>query len=120
MALTVAMILIFVAPGPVFNLAGTHNFISIILTWNPPQEPYGVIISYEVTYTVDGSNTVRVNTSDLSTTFTIPSLTPQTRVSGIAVTAYTRIGRGEPANLRVETTFMAPCESLYHACMHGV
>ena len=85
------------------NLAGTPKFTSIVFTWSPPQEPNGVIISYEVTYTVNGNNTVRVNTSDLSTTFTIPSLT-QTRVSVITVTAYTRIGRGEPADLPDQTT----------------
>ena len=92
------------APGPVSNLTGTPNFTFMVLTWSPPQEPNGVIISYEVTYTVNGNNTVRVNTSDLSTTFTIPSLTPQTRVSGITVVTYTRIGRGEPANLPEQTT----------------
>ena len=87
------------------NLAGTPKFTSIVLTWSPPQEPNGVIISYEVTYTINGNNAVRVNTSDLSTTtFTIPSLTPQTRVSDITVTAYTRIGQGEPANLPDQTT----------------
>ena len=52
-----------------------------------------------LSYTVNGNNTVRVNTSDLSTTFTIPSLTPQTRVSAITVTAYTRIGQGKTVNL---------------------
>ena len=94
----------YIAPGPVFNLAGTPKFTSIVLTWSPPQEPNGVIISYEVTYTVNDNNTVRVNTSDLSTTFIIPSLTPQTRVSDITVTAYTRIGRGISANFPDMTT----------------
>ena len=93
------------------NLSSTPKFTSIVFTWSPPQEPNGVIISYEVIYTVNGNNTVRVNTSDLSTTFTIPSLIPQTRVSGITVTAYTRLGRGEPVNLHVRTTFAAPCNS---------
>ena len=108
-----------IVPGPVSNLAGTPKFTSILLTWSPPQEPNGIIISYEVTYTVNGNNTVRVNTSDSSTTFTIPSLTPQTRVSAITVTAYTRIGQGEPANLPNQTTFEAPGESAYkyhHYC----
>ena len=108
-----------VAPGPLSNLAGTPKFTSILLTWSPPQEPNGVIISYEVTYTVNGNNTVRVNTSDSSTTFTIPSLIPQTRVSAITVTAYTRIGQGEPVNLPDQTTFEAPGESVYkyhHYC----
>ena len=92
------------------NLTGTPKFTSIVLTWSPPQEPNGVIISYEVTYTVNGNNTVRVNTS--STTFTIPLLTPQTRVSAITVTAYTIAGQGVPANLSAQTTFEAPGESI--------
>ena len=95
------------------NLAGTPKFTSTVLTWSPPQEPNGVIISYEVTYTVNGDNIIRVKTSDLRTTFTIPSLTPQTRVSDITVTAYTRIGRGEPANLSDQITSEAPGESIY-------
>ena len=95
------------------NLAGTPKFTSIVLTWSPPQEPNGVIISYEASYEANGNNTVRVNTSDLSTTFTISSLTPQTRVSAITVTAYTIAGRGEPANLPDQTTLEAPGESIY-------
>ena len=100
------------------NLAGIPKLTSIVLTWNSPQEPNGVIISYEVTYTVNGNNTVRVNTSDLSTTFTIPSLTPQARVSGITITAYTRIGLGEPANLSDQTSLelreLLPLHVSYH------
>ena len=98
------------------NLVGTPKFTSIVLTWSSPQEPNGVIISYEVTYTVNGNNTVRVNTSDLSTTFTIPSLTPQTRVSAITVIAYTRIGQGEPANLPDQTTFATSCTYVIPYC----
>ena len=93
-----------IAPGPVSNLAGTPKFTSIVLTWSPSQEPNGVIISYEVTYTINGNYSFSINTSDLSTTFTIPSLTPQTRVTAITVTAYTRIGQGEPANLPDQTS----------------
>ena len=105
------------------NLASTPKFTSIVLTWSPPQEPNGVIISYEVTYRVNGNNTVRVNTSDLNSTFTIPSLTPQTRVSVITVTAYTRIGQGEPAHLPDQTSLelreLFPLHaSYYNHCCH--
>ena len=105
------------------NLAGTTRFTSVVLTWSPPQEPNGVIISYEVTYTVNRNNTIKVNTSDLSTTFTIPSLTPQTRVFAITVTAYTRIGRGVPANLPDQTSLelreLLPLHaSYYNHCCH--
>ena len=99
------------------NLASIPKYTSIVLTWSPPQEPNGVIISYEVTYTINGNNTFRVNTLDLSTTFTIPSLTPQTRVSAITVTAYTRIGRGEPADLPDQTTLELRELAIATACL---
>ena len=76
---------------------GQPKFTSIVLTWSAPQEPNGVIISYEVTYRVSDGNLVTTNTTDLSTTFTIPSLTPGTTVTDISVSAYTRVGRGDPA-----------------------
>ena len=99
-----------VAPGPVSNLAGTPKFTSIVLTWSPPQEPNGVI-----TYTVNDNNTVR-----LEHYIHYP---PQTRVSAITVTAYTRIGQGELANLPDQTTLelreLLPLHaSYYNHCCH--
>ena len=89
-----------VAPGPVSALMAQPMSTSIVLTWSAPQEPNGVIISYEVTYRVNDGDPVTTNTtSDLSTTFTIPSLTLHTRVSNISVSAYTSIGRGEAVHL---------------------
>ena len=73
-------------------------FNSIVLTWSVPEEPNGVILSYQVTYTVDDSAPVSTSTTASSTTFTI-SLPPLTSVSNISVTAYTRVGEGEPATL---------------------
>ena len=40
----------FTAPGPVSALMAQPIFASIVLTWSAPQEPNGVLISYEVTY----------------------------------------------------------------------
>ena len=82
---------------------------SIDLTWSAPEEPNGVIISYEVTYRVTESNLVTTNTTELSTTFSISSLTPQTTVSNISVSAYTSIGPGEAATIADQTTL---CELL--------
>ena len=96
-------------PGPVSNLTALPTLTSIDLTWSAPQEPNGVIISYEVTYRVTGSNLNTTNTTDLSTTFSISSLTPQTSVSNISVSAYTSIGRGEAATIADQTTL---CELL--------
>ena len=82
------------APGPVTNLATEIKFTSVQLNWSPPQIPNGVIIQYEVTYRLSGSDLARANSTDVSTTFTIPSLTPGTQVSEISVVAFTSGGRG--------------------------
>ena len=92
------------------DLTGQPKFTSIVLTWSAPQEPNGVIISYEVTYRVSDGNNFTTNTTDLSPTITIPSLTPGTNVTEISVSAYTSVGRGEPAPIFHITTFTAPRE----------
>ena len=97
-------------PGVVSNLTGQPKFTSIVLTWSAPQEPNGVIISYEVTYRVSDGNLVTANTTHLSTTFTIPSLTPGTNVTDISVSAYTSIGRGCTAQRDHLTTISMPRE----------
>ena len=94
------------------DLTSRPKFTSIDLTWSAPQEPNGVIISYEVTYRVTGSNLVTANITDLSTTFSISSLTPQITVSDISVSAYTSIGPGEAATIADQTTLGEPCELL--------
>ena len=108
----VIIIVINLAPGAVSNLTGQPKFTSIVLTWSAPQEPNGVIISYEVTYRVNNGNPVTTNTTDLSTTFTISSLTPGTRVSNISVSAYTSVGRGEAYTMAQLMTLTTPRESL--------
>ena len=80
-------------PGPVANLSALPRVRSVDLTWSEPEEPNGVIISYEVTYRVNGSNLVTTNTTELS--FSISPLSPLTTVFNISVSAYTSIGRGE-------------------------
>ena len=51
-------------------------------------------MSYEVTYRVNNSNLVVVNSTGASTRFSISSLTPMTRVSDISVSAFTIKGQG--------------------------
>ena len=91
------------------DLTGQPKLTSIVLTWTAPQEPNGVIISYEVTYRVSDGNLVTTNTTDLR--FTIPSLTPGTNVTEISVSAYTSVGRGDPAMIPYLTTLTAPRKS---------
>ena len=75
-------------------------FTSIDITWDRPQEPNGIILSYEITYRVNDSTSIIMSTTNPNdtVTFTIPSLTPGTRVS-VSVSAYTSVGRGPPASL---------------------
>ena len=68
---------------------------SVVLTWSVPQEPNGIIIAYEVTYSINGSDITVVNSTNGASTLTIPSLPPNTNISSISVSAYTSIGRGE-------------------------
>ena len=60
-------------PGVVSDFTGQPKFTTIVLTWSAPQEPNGVIISYEVTYRVSDGNLVTTNITHLSTIFTIYS-----------------------------------------------
>ena len=97
---------LFAVPGVVSDLTGQPKFTSIVLTWSAPQEPNGVIISYEVTYRVSDGNLVTTNTTDLR--FTIPSLTPGTNVTEISVSAYTSVGRGDPVQIPHLVTTTTP------------
>ena len=95
------------APGAVTPLMAIPTLTSIKLRWTSPEEPNGIIIGYDVTFSINGNN--NSNTSSvLSTTFTIPSLTPGTTVSQISVTAYTSIGPGVPTTLEDTTTLLEP------------
>ena len=95
-------------PGPVSDLRVLAKFTSVDLTWSAPREPNGVIRNYEVTYRVTGT-TLTINTTHLSTSFSIPSLSHQTTVSGLSVSAYTKIGRGEAATIPDQIT-LGNCE----------
>ena len=95
-------------PGPVSDLRVLAKFISVDLTWSAPKDYPGVIISYEVTYRVTGV-TLIINTTDISTSFNISSLPPRTTVSGISVSAYTKVGRGEASTIPDQIT-LGNCE----------
>ena len=69
-----------------------------MLFWEAPQEPNGEIVRYDITYRVNDNELVRTNV-EWNTTFTIPKQPLGTRISSISVTAYTRVGPGEPTSL---------------------
>ena len=90
-----SLISLLTAPGPVSGLTARPELTSVVLTWNVPQEPNGIIIAYEVTYSIDGGAIIVVNSTNGASTLTIPSLPPNTNISSISVSAYTSIGQGE-------------------------
>ena len=91
-----------IVPTKVLNLMGTPDLISVELTWREPSPPNGFITSYTITYSVNGSSTITNTSTDPR--FKITELRPQTVVSGITVTASTRIGPGPPVTYRNITT----------------
>ncbi len=108
------IILVFIssiAPGAVFNFTAEPILTSVLLTWSPPQEPNGVIIAYEVTYSVNGSKPNIMNTTN---TIQILRLALNTEVSNISVRAYTSVGPGDASKyLSVFTPEdPTPCEFL--------
>ena len=83
------------APGPVSNLIINVTLTSVNLFWSPPEQHNGILTRYEVTYRLYDSNEV-INVSSESLSTTIRSLTPETGVVDISVSAYTSAGRGPP------------------------
>ena len=77
------------------DLTASPEATSVVLTWSVPEIPNGMVIAYEVTYSIKGGAITVVNSTNGATTLTIPSLPPNTIVSSLSVSAYTSIGRGE-------------------------
>ena len=99
------------APGPVFRPRGTSTLAMVVLTWDSPRQPNGIITQYMVTYRVNGSTPVTRNINDPdTTTFNITSLFPQTTISNISVTASTSAGPGPETPLEDVVTLTRPRE----------
>ena len=85
-------------PGPVSSLSATTAVTQLTVSWNPPSEPNGVIIVYELRYSSSNemclcnSSTATVNTS--ATQHTLRGL-PRNTFFTFSVRAYTIIGPGE-------------------------
>eukprot|EP00731_Ephydatia_muelleri_P025263 Em0017g346a len=86
--------------GPVTGLQATKNtFTTITLTWQPPPNPNGMIIMYQVTYSIDEV----VNTHNpTSPTVTITGLLPNTTYT-FSVAAYIMTGIGTPQQVQSST-----------------
>ena len=85
----------FAVPGPVSNFTAKRNMSSILFDWGPPFEPNGILIVYQLTYTVTGSGTVIHNLTDIAATELAVKFPQNITVSQISLRAYTSAGPGE-------------------------
>lgn len=92
-------------PGNVSNLMAEPSPTSIYLAWCPPRYPNGVIIAYEVSYTVNNSSTI-TNTTRTMLVIVLPL---NTYVSDISVRAYTNVGPGN-ATMHHDVSTLNSCE----------
>ena len=49
------LISVHAVPGPVSSLSANPEVVQLTVSWNPPNEPNGIIIAYEVGYGNQGS-----------------------------------------------------------------
>ena len=85
-----------------YSLQSFPRFTSIILTWNPPQSPNGIITRYEVSYWPTETNGTMQTTSVMLTEFTLSELKLDTRWT-FEVAAFTVAGRGDGVTVEATT-----------------
>ena len=79
------------------------NSTAVYLNWSSPRLPYGVIISYTITYSVNQSvPQVVLIPGNRTTNYTVKSLNEDT-VYNFMVHASTRIGAGPSAEVTAKT-----------------
>ena len=83
------------------GLSADPGVVHINITWDPPTEPNGVIVNYEVGFTVGTGVLNYINTVD--THYTLTHVSPDTEVA-LTVRAYTSIGPGNSVFSAVSTT----------------
>ena len=83
------------------GLSADPGVVNINITWDPPTEPNGVIVNYEVGFTVGTGVLNYINTVD--THYTLTNVSPNTEVA-LTVRAYTSIGPGNSVFSAVSTT----------------
>ena len=110
-----------VVPGPVSNSSIQPSFPSVLVAWEAPREPNGVIVRYEVTYRVNGGKVVTTDVArnTMSTIYTT-GLPQGSIISAITVTAYTSVGSGKATSLPdVVILEQSECSNLLCSRLHG-
>ena len=93
-------------PGPVSNLSVVPGVVEVNISWNPPSERNGIIVVYELAFSVGGTILNNTNTSD--TQYTLRDLPPRSIIITI-VRAYTVIGPGDFINIDTATMDVRKC-----------
>ena len=101
------------ATGPHSLTADTIQSRFVTLSWMPPDTPNGIIIQYEVQYSVN-STTSLINFTD-TLMGTVEGLSPGT-IYTVQIRAYTRVGAG-PFCSSVTVVTLPECKLI---CMHYV
>ena len=79
------------------------NSTAVLLTWSYPHIPYGIIISYTITYNTSGTVVQSIPIpGNQTTSYTVHGLNEDT-VYTFTVYALTRIGAGPSAELTART-----------------
>ncbi|XP_039934685.1 protein sidekick-1 isoform X6 [Hirundo rustica] len=95
------------APGPPVKLVFPEvRLTSVRIVWQPPEEPNGVILGYQVAYRLASSSPNKFTTVEVGSTvrqFTATDLSPESAYI-FRTSAKTRQGWGEPLEATVITT----------------
>ena len=92
---------LYTVPGPVSGVSATPGVVQVNISWNPPLQPNGAIINYEVGFTI-GTGAFSYNNT-LATHFVLEQLPPKTVVA-FSIRAQTIIGPGGPFLTTSSTT----------------
>ncbi|XP_074056656.1 protein sidekick-1 isoform X4 [Macrotis lagotis] len=95
------------APGPPVRLVFPEvRLTSVRIVWQPPEEPNGIILGYQIAYRLATSSPNKFTTVEVGSTvrqFTATDLTPESAYI-FRASAKTRQGWGEPLEATVITT----------------
>ena len=89
------------------GLSADPGVVHVNISWDPPTEPNGVIVNYEVGFTIGTGVLNYINTVD--THYTLSNVSPSTEVT-FTVRAYTSIGPGNALFSAVSTPDIRKCK----------
>jgi len=97
--------------APTYFSGLTLNSTAVFLSWSSPTLPYGIIISYTITYSASSNDTQDIRLAGNETTnYTVQGLNEDT-IYRFAVYASTRIGAGPSDEVTARTDEY--CKLLY-------